>query len=143
MKVSDVLKRKNTDGVASVKDSDSLAELVRQLKERKFGAMMVLDSSGTLAGVISERDVVRALGTDGPASLNNAVSAYMTKAVKSTAPDEDVMSVLERMTEGRFRHMPVLESGKLVGVVSIGDVVAARLAQLARENEALEEFIKG
>lgn len=142
MKVSDILQRKPISGVASIGPNESLATLAQTLTERKIGAMVVTDPGGRMIGVISERDVIRALSAAGPDCLNETVSQYMTSKVVVAAPDDSAVSVLERMTAGRFRHMPVLENGKLTGVVSIGDLVKHRIEMLQRDNEALEEFIR-
>ncbi len=94
-------------------------------------------------GILSERDVVRELGNRGAACLTEAVSEYMTSNLQTATRDEQADSVLSRMTEGRFRHMPVVEDGKLVGLITLGDVVKARLSQLAMEKDALEGMIMG
>lgn len=142
MKIREVLQRKNVAGVATVGSQEILRTVVATLSEKRIGAMMATDASGRLAGVISERDIVRALAEDGEICLNQPVSRYMTEKVVTTTPGETAESVLERMTEGRFRHMPVMEEGRMVGVVSIGDLVKARIDSLQKANEALEEFIR-
>lgn len=142
MRVSDILARKDIRGVASVNKRETLTALVRTLHEKKLGALVVLDESGNMAGVISERDVVRALSERGDGALNDAVERHMTSDVVTATSDEDAVSVLEKMTAGRFRHMPVIHEGELIGVVSIGDLVKARIDALTRERNAMEEFIR-
>ena len=143
MKIREVLQRKSVVGVVTIGAHETLRSLVETLREKRIGAMMATDGGGRLVGVISERDVVRALAEEGEVCLNQQVSRYMTKEVVSTDPEESTESVLGRMSEGRFRHMPVLENNRMVGVVSIGDLVKARIDSLQKENEALEEFIRG
>lgn len=142
MKVSDVLRSKPVTGVIQIKPSQSMHELADLLAQRKIGAVIVVDDDSALCGVISERDIVRALGEIGPDSLEEPVATHMTTAVQTASPDEDVVRVLERMTDGRFRHMPVLDEGSVVGVVSIGDIVKRRIDDLQRDNAHLQAFIQ-
>ena len=142
MKVKAVLSQKPVSGIETISAQETMGELVTRLKERRIGALVVTSGDNALAGVISERDVVRALATDGEVCLRSPVSRYMTSEVMTTTPEEDTVNVLERMTAGRFRHMPVLDKGELVGVISIGDVVKVRIEALQRENAAMEEFIR-
>jgi CBS domain-containing protein len=142
MKIARVLGEKNVQGAVSVKANQSMGELVLLLNDMKIGAVIVRASTGALAGVISERDVVRALAVDGEICLTYPVTQYMTEDVQTTTREDTAVSVLERMTAGRFRHMPVLEGDQIVGVVSIGDIVKCRIEELQRDNEALAEFIR-
>lgn len=142
MKVSEVLRSKNVTGAVHIRPTRTLQDLAGLLAERKIGAVMVVDEGGALCGVISERDIVRALGEYGADCLDDQVAEHMTAAVKTATPNDDVVSVLERMTEGRFRHMPVLEERELVGVVSIGDIVKRRIDDLQRDNAHLQAFIQ-
>ncbi|MEO1329819.1 MAG: CBS domain-containing protein [Pseudomonadota bacterium] len=142
MDVNHVLSRKPLTGVVSIGPRETLAGLAALLGEKRIGAVVVLDEADRLVGVISERDVIRALGETGANALHAPVSRYMTETVQTTSPTENVFHVLDRMTEGRFRHMPVLDNGTVVGVVSIGDLVKARIEALQADNEALEEFIR-
>ncbi|MEO1292038.1 MAG: CBS domain-containing protein [Pseudomonadota bacterium] len=143
MKVKDVLASKEIGGVETIGPQETVGQLVTTLREKRIGAMVVVEGADRLVGIISERDVIRALAEEGHVCLSSTVSKYMTADVMTTAPTEDLLVVLGRMTQGRFRHMPVVDGGRLAGVVSIGDVVAARLRELQRENEALAEFIRG
>ena len=143
MKVKTVLDQKPVSGVESISAQETMGELVSRLSERRIGALVVTSGDNALAGVISERDVVRALAMEGEACLRSPVSRYMTAEVVTATPEDDTVTVLERMTAGRFRHMPVMDKGRLVGVISIGDVVKVRIEALQRENAAMEEFIRG
>jgi CBS domain-containing protein len=105
--------------------------------------VIVQSTVGGCDGILSERDVVRELGKEGASVLQRKVSDLMTRKLQTCVPDDTALAVLERMSAGRFRHMPVIDNGQLIGLVSIGDVVSARLAQLSMENSALEGMIMG
>ncbi|MEX1179168.1 MAG: CBS domain-containing protein [Nitriliruptor sp.] len=135
-----VLARKGGD-VLTVAPDASVGEAVRRLAERNVGAVVVLDE-GTLVGVLSERDVVRRLAVD-PEVLALAVADVMTTSVTTCAPSATTDELMQTMTDGRFRHVPVLDDGQLVGIVSIGDVVKRRLDELATEAERLTEYVAG
>ncbi|MEO1001132.1 MAG: CBS domain-containing protein [Pseudomonadota bacterium] len=130
-------------GVATIAPSASVTEAVEILSARRIGALMVSADGETVAGILSERDVVRELGRRGTACLNDPVSKLMTVKVQGCAAADTAVSVLERMTAGRFRHMPVMEGARMVGVISIGDVVKARIEEVEQENASLTEMIKG
>lgn len=142
MNVAHVLARKPASGVESIGEQETVASLIKHLADKKIGALMVLSPESELIGVISERDIVRGLAADRENCLQHPVSRYMTREVQTATPAEDVERVLERMTSGRFRHMPVLSDGGVVGVVSIGDLVKARIEALQSENAAMAEFIR-
>ncbi len=142
MDVKHVLEQKKISGVVSIGPQETIGGLAAKLAEKRVGAMIVLDEADQLIGVISERDVIRALAEGGAAALHAPVSRYMTASVKTAKPSENVFSVLDRMTEGRFRHMPVVADERVIGVISIGDVVKARIEALQADNAALEEFIR-
>ena len=142
MRVKQVLDLKPIQGVETISLQETLTGLTRLLAEKRIGAVIVTEPSGEIAGVISERDIVRALAQDGEGALSSAVSRYMTREVVTAGPNDQIVSLLEKMTSGRFRHMPVIENGALIGVVSIGDLVKARIDLLQRDNQALEEFIR-
>lgn len=142
MRIRDVLARKSITGVATINEKESLFTLTRVLREKGIGAMMVTNTGRDLAGVVSERDVVRAIAQGGPDCLGDPIARHMTIDVKSTALDENVEQVLDRMTKGHFRHMPVIEHGEMVGVISIGDLVKAQIEKLNAEKEALEEYVR-
>lgn len=143
MRVDDILGRKDIRGVATIGRHEAITALAAMLAEKRLGALVVTDDAGAMCGVISERDIVRALATRGEAALGDPVERHMTSEVVTAAPEDSAVSVLEKMTRGRFRHMPVITDGKLVGVVSIGDLVKARIDALEREKDAMEAFIQG
>lgn len=142
MLVSQILKQK-PQGVITALPSATIAELAALLAEKKIGAVVVTTDEKTVQGIVSERDVVRVLGQKGASALNSPISSIMTAKVVTCPLDVRATNVLQIMTEGRFRHMPVLGDGQLVGMISIGDVVKARLSELAMEKDALEGMIKG
>lgn len=143
MLVQAILKSKASDGVVTVSAAATVAEAAAILAEKRIGTVVVSDDGETAQGILSERDIVRELAASGSGCLTQPVSAYMTKDLVTCNRDSKVEDVLTRMTEGRFRHMPVVEEGKLVGLVTLGDVVKAQLAELAMEKDALEGMIMG
>jgi CBS domain-containing protein len=134
---------KKGNAVFSVSPSDTLQDAVNLLSEKKIGALVVTDDKGKLVGILSERDIVRKLAATPGQTLPQSVEENMTKTVKSCSLTDSIMSVLAWMTEGRFRHMPVLENGELVGIVTIGDVVHYRLNELEHEALALKQLVVG
>jgi CBS domain-containing protein len=112
------------------------------LANRRIGALLVLGADRRVIGILSERDIVRALAAQGAAALAQPLSQVMTRKVQSCTPLETVSIIMERMTAGKFRHIPVIEQDQLVGIVSIGDVVKYRLTQMERESEALRDYIQ-
>ncbi len=143
MLVSQILKTKSDDGVVTVAPGTSVAKAAEVLSARKIGAVVVSADGKRMAGIVSERDVVRELGRRGPTCLTDTVDSIMTARVVTCTRSERADNVLQKMTDGRFRHIPVVEDGEMVGLISIGDVVKARLAELAMEKDALEGMIKG
>lgn len=139
MLISDLLKHKGS-AVVTCQPDESVTSLLASLAEHRIGAEVVVGDSG-IAGIISERDVVRALHTRGPSALQATVGELMTSPVVSCSPDDTVEQVAELMTERRFRHLPVVQDGALVGIVTIGDVVAARIRQLEQDRGQLENYI--
>ncbi len=142
MKVMQILQRKGSDAIESVSPDSSLSDVASILSQKKIGCVLVLNEDGKLAGIVSERDIVRALGVNGGKCLNDSVRTVMTADVITCVVEDDDNSVLKKMTTGRFRHMPVLSDGGLVGLISIGDVVKARIDSLKMENEELENMIR-
>jgi CBS domain-containing protein len=144
MRISDVLRGKGRD-VATIGPTATVGELVAALGERNIGAAVVVDSGGTedsaVVGIVSERDVVRRLRDRGGDLLSATVGEIMTRDVLTCSPDDTVDHLAEVMTERRIRHMPVLADGRLVGIVSIGDVVKSRISQLETDREQLESYI--
>ncbi len=149
MLVQNIMTMKAERGIASdgpvvtIRPGSTVAEAARLLSERRIGAVIVSTDGATVAGILSERDIVRELGKQGAAVLDQPVETLMTAKVTGCAKGDTALNVLERMTEGRFRHMPVIEDGRMIDVISIGDAVAARLRQLAMENKALTGMIMG
>jgi CBS domain-containing protein len=126
--------------VLTVTTESSVAALVKLLAERRIGAVPVIDRDGHVKGIVSERDVVRALATDA-AVLEREVGALMTRNVKTCGLQDAVIDLMEVMTRERFRHLPVVEDGKLVGIISVGDVVKQHVAEVRFEVEALKSYI--
>lgn len=127
--------------VITVSPQRTLHEAVDLLAERGVGALVVTGVDGVVLGILSERDVIRVLGQNGPRALDNTVARVMTARVTTCTPFDTIEDVMEMMTAGRFRHVPVMENGKLAGIVSIGDVVKHRLAGFESEQRALREYI--
>ena len=143
MLVSQILKSKADDGVITVTPGTSVAKAAEILSAKRIGALVVSPDGARVSGIVSERDVVRELGRRGVACLTDTVESLMTAKIVSCARGDQTDEVLQKMTDGRFRHMPVLEGEEMVGLISIGDVVKARLMELAAEKDALEGMIKG
>ncbi len=139
MLVAEILKSKGGD-VFSVTPDISLADACRELDARRVGALIVCDGD-RVVGVISERDVVKAVATDGGDGLKRPVSAYMTRDVIFAEPGETVAILMGRMTDRRIRHLPVLKDSRLSGVISIGDVVKCQIAEATQEAESLRTYI--
>jgi CBS domain-containing protein len=140
MLVKHVLGEKGREVIAIASDA-TLSEAARLLARKRIGAVVVRDGGGALAGILSERDVVRAVAEESVAALVRPVSAYMTRAVATCCEHDSVQDLMEMMTIGRFRHVPVVDDGRLTGIVSIGDVVKTRIAETVREAESLREYI--
>ncbi|HEV7689481.1 MAG TPA: CBS domain-containing protein [Hyphomonadaceae bacterium] len=128
--------------VYSVAESASLREAAELLDSRKVGAMVILNEGGALIGVISERDIVRAVARGGPAALKSLVSEAMTRQVVTAKPRETIEAAMDRMTDRRIRHLPVVDGGRLMGVVSIGDLVKWRIAEATAEVAAIRSYIQ-
>lgn len=140
MKVVQILQAKG-GAVFTVRASSSIMDAIEILGEKNIGAVVVKDDKDAVAGILSERDVVRHLRIDGPAALKKPVSAYMTPNPFTCSPTAELDQVLARMTDKRIRHLPVCDGGRLVGIVSIGDVVKWKIENVEREAAALREYI--
>ena len=140
MTVRAILDSKGHD-IQSVEPEAKLSVAVRLLGERKIGAVLVL-SKGRIEGILSERDIVRVLGTRGAGVLDEPVSTVMTRKVISCKQSDTVAAIMEMMTLGKFRHLPVLDGDRVVGLISIGDVVKWRVQEYENEQEALRTYIK-
>ena len=143
MLVSQILKTKADDSVTTVKPGMMVSEAARMLSEKRIGTLVISSDGKTRDGILSERDIVRELGRSGAACLETTVEALMTRKLVTCTKDERSDAILSKMTEGRFRHMPVLQDGALIGLISLGDVVKARLMELSMEKDALEGMIMG
>lgn len=139
MLVTEILKDKG-DAVFSVSPGQTLVEACQEMHARKIGAVVVCDSD-RVVGVLSERDVVRAVSRSGPAALSEPVSSHMTREVVFAEPAETVTMLMGRMTDRRIRHLPVLKDKRLIGVISIGDVVKCQIEEATREAESLRTYI--
>lgn len=140
MNVEQLLSDKGRE-VISVQPHRTLAEAIRTLSEKRIGAVVVMGADGALAGILSERDIIRALGELGAGALESAVSRSMTSKVVTCRPQTSVDELMEIMTTGRFRHVPVVENGRVTGLVSIGDVVKHRVAAIEAESKAMRDYI--
>jgi CBS domain-containing protein len=140
MRVADVLRTKGSE-VATVPPKVSVTGLLEDLARHNVGALVVVDEAGAVIGIVSERDVVRRLNERGAELLTAPIEQIMTSPVVTSDPNEAVDRLAEIMTERRIRHMPVVEDGRLVGIVSIGDVVKSRIQQLESDREQLESYI--
>jgi CBS domain-containing protein len=143
MLVKQILRAKPDTGVFTIKPGTTVAAAAQELSKRKIGAVIVSTDGKVPLGILSERDIVRELGKRGPACLSELVDDMMTRDLIGCATDDTADHVLATMTTGRFRHMPVMEGDQMVGLISIGDVVKARLSELSMEKEALEGMIMG
>ncbi len=143
MIVQQILKSKSTAGVITVKPGTLVEKAAGILSENRIGTVVVSTNGKDCVGVLSERDIVRELGRRGTGCLSEKVDDMMTKTIETTTLGETAETVLRRMTEGRFRHMPVLDGGQMIGIITQGDVVKARLAELAMEKDALQGMIMG
>lgn len=140
MNVAGMLKSKGSE-IVTANRSQTLHEIASTLAARKIGAILVTDPAGALIGIFSERDLVRAIAVNGAGALNEAIGAYMTKDVITCAMEDTVVDLMAKMTEGRFRHLPVVKDGRLCGVISIGDVVKRRIEETEHEVEAMRDYI--
>ncbi len=143
MLVQQILGSKASGGVLSVKPTDSVSDAIKLLSEKRIGSVVVSANGESLDGILSERDVVRELGRRGAAVLAEKVSALMTAKIVTCNETDSADQILQMMTDGRFRHLPVMREGKMIGLISIGDVVKARLSELSMEKNALEGMIMG
>lgn len=144
MLVKQILSMKASDEIVIISPGATVTEATRLLGEKRIGAVVVSDDGKTALGILSERDIVRALDREGASIMGGPISELMTRKLSTCRTGDDALDVLERMTQGRFRHMPVVnEAGDMIGLISIGDVVSARLKELSAEHEALTGMIMG
>ncbi len=140
MTVSIILAGKGRD-VVTIEPNATLAAATKVLAEKRIGAVVILGADNRIVGILSERDIVRALAENGRDALDGQVSAAMTRKVLTCHERETIAAIMERMTVGKFRHIPVADQGRLVGIVSIGDVVKHRLGEVERDSAAMRDYI--
>ena len=140
MSVRAILSNKGRE-VATVDPNTDLMSAARQMSERHIGALVVLGVDARVGGIISERDIIHALAQRGAGALSEPVSKVMTRKVATCSENETIPAIMERMTAGKFRHVPVVEEDRLVGIISIGDVVKHRIEEIEHETEALKDYI--
>lgn len=142
MVIAGILKEKGGK-IVSVPPNASIADVVQKLTTNRIGAVLVVSGDGALKGILSERDVVRSLAENGAGALDRTAADLMTSNVTTATPQTTVAAAMELMTAGRFRHVPVLDDGRLVGLVSIGDVVKAKIASAEQEVDSLRAYVVG
>jgi len=139
MTVARIINDKGRDVVTMAGDV-SLADLVATLAEKRIGAVVIVEG-GAIKGIISERDIVRALARHGAEALGKQAAEFMTSKIVTCGPEDTIHGVMQKMTAGRFRHLPVVHHGKLAGIVSIGDIVKWRIEEVEKEAEQIREYI--
>src|SRR5580693_6488442 len=140
MTVSIILAGKGRE-VVTIEPNATLSAAVALLAEKRIGALLILGADRRIAGILSERDIVRALAERGAAALDEPVSGAMTRKVSTAHERETVAAIMERMTAGKFRHGPIVDQGRLTGIVSVGDVVKHRLQEMERDSAAMRDYI--
>lgn len=140
MTVGTILSAKGRN-VVTIDPGASLAKAAKLLTEKRIGALLILGADHRIVGILSERDIVRAVAQRGAAALDDLVSTAMTRDVITCKETEMIASIMDRMTAGRFRHLPVVDQGRLVGMISIGDVVKYRVHDMEREAAQMREYI--
>jgi CBS domain-containing protein len=141
MTVKTILNQKGSD-VTTIEPGATLSSAVLTLAKRRIGALVVTGADHRVVGILSERDIVRALAENGSQALERQVSEFMTRKVVTCTERDTVAELMERMTAGKFRHVPVIDQTRLAGIVSIGDVVKMRVEELNHDTEALQEYIR-
>jgi CBS domain-containing protein len=141
MIVKSILSVKGHD-VLTITPTTTLAEAAKTLAEKRIGALVITGADNRIVGIVTERDIVRAIAAHGASALTMAVSEFMTRKVVTCSEADTVASIMEQMTAGKFRHIPVVETHKLVGIISIGDVVKWRLHEMEQEHSAMRDYIQ-
>ncbi len=141
MNVKNILAAKGSD-IVGIEPHANLAAAAQLLSKHKIGAVVIRGAGGRLAGILSERDIVRALAEHGAEAMTIQVAKVMTRNVVTCGEDDNIASIMEQMTAGKFRHLPVVTKGELVGLVSIGDIVKQRLGEIEQESEQLRDYIR-
>ncbi|MEQ8504199.1 MAG: CBS domain-containing protein [Rhodospirillales bacterium] len=142
MNVKNILERKGST-VTTIKPGATIGDAARLLAEAKIGAIVVSEDGETIAGILSERDIVRVIGTDGSGALNRPVTEAMTADVITCNPDDRINILMGMMTQRRIRHLPVAVNGKMTGLISIGDVVKERMDEIEHDAAAMRDYISG
>jgi CBS domain-containing protein len=142
MTIAAILKHKG-NAVSCVPPTATIAEVAKELARLRIGAVLVMDAARQLLGIVSERDIVGSLAANGAATLEMSAGQLMTRDVKTATPGTSVAEAMTIMTQGRFRHLPVVEHGELLGIISIGDVVKARIMQQEHEVDTLKAYVAG
>ncbi len=136
-------KQRNLGGdIVSIEPTADLTAAAKLLSAHRIGAVLIRGAGGRLSGILSERDIVRAISEHGVAALTLTVGQVMTRNVATCTEDDNIASIMERMTTGKFRHMPVVAKDRLIGLVSIGDVVKQRVGEVEQESEAMRNYIR-
>ncbi|MGB7316408.1 MAG: CBS domain-containing protein [Planktotalea sp.] len=143
MLVQQILNSKASDTVVTVKPGTLVRDAAQILADKRIGTVVISADGDTADGILSERDIVRELAAHGAKCLSDKVDDFMTTELVTCTRADRADDVLQKMTDGRFRHMPVVEDGKLIGLVTIGDAVKARLSELSMEKDALQGMIMG
>jgi CBS domain-containing protein len=141
MNVKAILAAKGGE-IVCIEPTADLAVATQLLSANRIGAVLIRGAGGHIAGILSERDIVRALSQHGSAALSLPIGQVMTREVTTCTEEDNIATIMERMTQGKFRHMPVVSKGKLVGLISIGDVVKQRVEEIERETDALRDYIR-
>lgn len=141
MNVKTILAAKGGD-IYTIEPTATLAAAAKLLSAHKIGVVIIRGAGGRLSGILSERDIVRAVSEHGAEALTVPVGQVMTRNVTTCGEDDSIADIMERMTTGKFRHVPVLKNGKLIGLISIGDVVKQRVEEIERDADAMREYIQ-
>jgi len=142
MTVAAILRHKG-DAIFAIDPAASVLQLAGMLTEKRVGAVLVRDTAGQVLGIVSERDIARSLAANGPRTLEMTATQLMTRVIHTVTPQTTVREAMEKMTENRVRHLPVMEDDTLVGLISIGDVVKARMTQTEQEVDSLKAYVAG
>jgi|SRR6516225_894950 CBS domain-containing protein len=140
MTISKILAEKGRK-IVSIEPAATLQSAATLLAEKRIGAVLILGADRRIIGILSERDIVRAIGERGTAALEEPVSQTMTRKVSTCTEGETLVCIMERMTDGKFRHVPVVDQGRVIGIVSIGDVVKHRLQEMEHDSAAMRDYI--
>jgi CBS domain-containing protein len=143
MYIKRILEKRTTTTIHTITPDQTIQEAVKKLSDHKVGVLVVSSGDDKVDGILSERDIVRELGRRGAVVLHDAASDVMTVKVQTCVPTDTSETVLKTMSDGRFRHIPVLDDGRLVAMISIGDLVKARMDEIELENNSIVEMIRG